>query len=118
MGTEIDVTTAGPDGHWDYSDIVRLCAYRDQLRAENKALQAIDREFHNIDDVAEIRNLHRDLAIQAVNATAVLEAQHERDYWKDKCGLIYEALTGQHRVHLTRLTDDVSPTQTEKNDGT
>lgn len=29
----IDVTTQGPDGHWDIEDIKRLCEYRDQLRA-------------------------------------------------------------------------------------
>jgi len=28
----IDVTTQGPDGHWDYEDIKRLCEYRDLLR--------------------------------------------------------------------------------------
>ena len=34
MTDPIDVTTHGPDGHWDYVDIVRLCAYRDQLRQD------------------------------------------------------------------------------------
>jgi hypothetical protein len=28
---DIDVRTHGPDGHWDYADIKRLCQYRDQL---------------------------------------------------------------------------------------
>ncbi len=39
----IDVTTHGPDGHWDYADIARLCAYRDRLRALNAEL-ASDRD--------------------------------------------------------------------------
>lgn len=40
MSTGIDVTTHGPDGHWDYADIARLCAYRDRLRALNAELLA------------------------------------------------------------------------------
>lgn len=31
----VDVTTATADGHWDYEDIKRLCAYRDQLKTAN-----------------------------------------------------------------------------------
>jgi len=30
----IDVTEHGPDGHWDYGDIKRLCKYRDDLLLE------------------------------------------------------------------------------------
>ena len=37
---QIDVTTHDAFGHWDYEDIVRLCAYRDRLRA---ALERIDK---------------------------------------------------------------------------
>jgi len=34
----IDVHTHGPDGHWDYADIARLCALRDSQAQEIERL--------------------------------------------------------------------------------
>jgi len=36
----IDVSTHGPDGHWDYADIARLCALRDRQAQEIGRLRA------------------------------------------------------------------------------
>jgi hypothetical protein len=46
---------------------------------EIERLQRIDRDFHNIDDVAEIAQLRKDLAQHVPNTAALIKAQAEID---------------------------------------
>lgn len=50
----IDVSTHGPDGHWDCADIARLCALRDSQAQEIARLRAALRRAHaELDDILE-----------------------------------------------------------------
>ncbi len=55
----IDVTTHGPDGHWDVADIARLCSYRDRLRGLNaELLAAVDTLRSTLQLIEAMRCLH------------------------------------------------------------
>lgn len=61
----------------------------ERLQAENARLQAIDREFHNIDDVVEITRLRKIEAACKGYVSVMFLSDHQPGEWMDK---IIEAL--------------------------
>lgn len=85
---------------------------RDELIAECERLRAESAErlnsFHtsmelSVESNEEVKRLRRNLEIQTVNATAVLDAQRERDLWKARSYCRQELL---HAILRTGRLED------------